>query len=149
LAASLGLTFIDLDRFIETEENRTIPEIFEKDGEAGFRKIESNALNRLLNHRHQVIAIGGGTPCNPENLQIIKEKSLSIYLKISEPQLLHRLIHSSTTRPLLKGKSEYETQSYISDLLAIREPFYLQADIIIESDEITTGMILSHLPTSV
>ncbi|MFA5814577.1 MAG: shikimate kinase [Bacteroidales bacterium] len=147
LAASLGWTFTDLDRFIEAEENRTIPEIFEQDGEATFRKLESNALNKVLAYPHQVIAIGGGAPCHPGNMQLIKEKSLSIYLKISETQLLHRLAWSSTPRPLLKGKTESETQSFIADLLANREPFYLEADIIIESDAITTGMILSKLKT--
>ena len=145
LAASLGWTFIDIDRFIEADENRTIPEIFEKDGESTFRKLESNALNRLLTYTSQVISVGGGAPCSPGNLELIKEKSLSIYLRISKPQLLVRLTGSSTQRPLLKGKSEFETQSLIADLLAFREPFYLQADIIIESDEITTGMILSEL----
>jgi shikimate kinase len=145
LALSLGWTFIDLDRFIEAEENRTIPEIFEKEGEATFRKIESNALKKALNYPHQVIALGGGAPCHPGNLQLIREKSVSIYLKISETQLLHRLAWSSTPRPLLNGKSESETQFYITDLLVTREPYYLQADIIIESDAISVEMILSQL----
>ncbi|TSA33985.1 MAG: shikimate kinase [Porphyromonadaceae bacterium] len=145
LAASLGWTFTDLDCFIEAEENRTIPEIFEQDGEATFRMLESNALKKVLNQSHQVIAIGGGAPCHPGNLQLIREKSLSIYLKISETQLLHRLAWSSTPRPLLNGKSESEIQSFITDLLVTREPYYLKADIIIESDAITTGIILSKL----
>lgn len=145
LALSLGWTFIDLDRFIEAEENHTIPEIFEKAGEATFRKLESNALNKILNYPHQVIALGGGAPCEAGNLQMIKEKSLSIYLKISEPQLFQRLASTQTPRPLLNGKSESEIRSFITDLLITREPFYLQADVIIESDEITAGMILSKL----
>jgi len=147
LAASLGWIFTDLDRFIEAAENRTLSDIFEKDGEAAFRKLESDALKKVLNYEHQVIAIGGGAPCSPANLRLINEKSLSVYLKVSKPQLLHRLTYSSTPRPLLKGKSESETQNFITDLLAAREPFYLQADVIIESDEITARMIVLHLPT--
>ena len=149
VAAELNRTFIDLDRFIEAEENRNIPDIFEKDGEAAFRKLEANALKRILAHPHQVISIGGGAPCNPVNLRQIKEMAVSVYLKISEPELLKRLVYSSTERPLLKGKSEDEIRSLISGLLAAREPFYIQADIIIESDAITPGMILSHLPARV
>jgi shikimate kinase len=145
LAKSLEWTFIDLDRFIETEEYRTIADIFEKEGEAFFRKIESNALKRILNHRQQVIAIGGGAACQQVNLDLIKKQSLSVYLKISEPELLHRLAMSSTPRPLLQDKSESEKQSIIVSLLAKREPFYLQADIIIESDAITPKMIISEL----
>ena len=146
LAASLGWMFTDLDRFVEAAHDRTIPDIFEKEGEAAFRKLESDALKKVLNYPHQVVAIGGGAPCSPDNLRLINEKSLSIYLKVSEPQLLHRLSYSSTPRPLLKGKSESETQALIRKLLATREPFYLQADVIIESDDITVAMIASHLP---
>jgi shikimate kinase len=145
LAALLGWGFIDLDRFIETLENKTIPEIFSHDGEEAFRKIESMALQKVLNYNCQVIAIGGGAPCQPENLNLIKEKSQSVYLKISEAQLATRLAYSNTPRPLLNGKSESETQIFIRDLLAARELFYNQADIIIESDVITADMIASRL----
>ena len=146
VAAELNRTFIDLDRFIEAEENRSIPDIFEKDGENAFRKLESNALKRILSHPHQVISIGGGAPCNSVNMQLIKEMAVSVYLKISEPELFRRLVYSSSERPLLKGKSEDEIQSLIKGLLAARKPFYNQADIIIESDAVTPAMILSYLP---
>ncbi len=145
LAALLGWDFIDLDRFIETLENRTIPEIFSQDGEAAFRRSESFALQKVLSYKNKVIAIGGGAPCQPENLKLIKEKSLSVYLKISKAQLSIRLAYSNTPRPLLNGKSESETQTFITDLLSARESHYSQADIIIESDSISAEMILSRL----
>ena len=145
LAVALNFNFIDLDRFIETEENRKIPEIFEMDGEPVFRRIEFSALKRVLSNPRQVISIGGGAPCYPGSLQFIKDHSLSVYLKVSEQQLFQRLSYSSTARPLLEGKSESELQSYISDLLKIREPIYNQADIIIESDAITAEMILAGI----
>jgi shikimate kinase len=145
LALSLGWTFTDLDRFIETEENRTIPDLFEKEGEDVFRKLETHALKRVLAYSNQVISIGGGAPCTPSNMELIKEKSISIYLKISEQQLLKRLGNSSVTRPLLKGKADNELQQLIARLLVSREPYYLQADIILESDDINTGMILDRL----
>lgn len=142
LAASLDRTFIDLDRFIEAEENRTIPEIFRQDGEPAFRRLESDALKKILEEKDLVIAIGGGAPCSGDNLGLIKEKAISFYLKVSEPELLHRLTFSTTERPLLKGKSESEKQIFIADLLAARESYYKQADVIIESDGITPEMIL-------
>lgn len=144
LAATLNRTYLDLDRFIETEENRTIPEIFDKEGESYFRILESKALNKVLDYSRQVIAVGGGAPCYPGNLEMIREKSVSVYLKISEAELLKRLAYSSTSRPLMKGKNESEIQIIIRDLLAGRESFYLQADIIIESDNITVPMIISR-----
>lgn len=145
LALTLGWRFTDLDRSIETETKQTIPEIFETEGEPGFRKLESDTLRRILAVPAQVIAIGGGAPCNPLNINMIKENSWSVYLKISEAELAHRLIHSTTPRPLLKGKTETEIKRIVRDLLAAREPYYLQADLTIESDEITAGMILSRL----
>ena len=145
LATTLNWIFTDLDRFIETEENRTIPDIFEKEGEDLFRKLESNALKRVLNYANQVISVGGGAPCSPGNIGLIREKSISVYLKISEQELLKRLLSSSTPRPLLKGKSESDTQSVIGELLAKREPFYLRSDLVIESDAITPAMILEAI----
>lgn len=144
LASLTERTFIDLDRFIEITENRTITDIFEKEGESVFRKLESNALREVLRYPNQIIAVGGGTPCHAENLLIIKELSISVYLKISDNQLFSRLSNSSVSRPLLKGKSDSEIHSIISGLLLKREPFYGQADIIIESDEITPAMVLAH-----
>lgn len=145
LAALLGRTFTDLDRFIEIRENRTISEIFRQEGETAFRNIESKALAEVLAYPNQVIAIGGGAPCHKANMEMIRKKSLSVYLKISEPQLNFRLVHSITPRPLLKGKTESEIQALISGLLAARELFYCQADIIMESDAITAEMVLSEL----
>jgi len=145
LAMALGRIFTDLDRFIEVEENRTITDIFNKEGEAFFRKLETNALSRTLSYPNQVIAIGGGTPCFPQNLKLIQEKAISIYLKISESELLKRIAHSATQRPLLQGKSETEMQSFINDLLKGREGYYNQADILMESDSIDIQMIVSRL----
>ena len=142
LAEALSRIFTDLDRFIEVEENRTIPDIFEKEGESAFRKLESNALRRVLQYPGQVVAVGGGAPCFPGNLELIREKSLSLYLRVSHEQLLYRLAHSSTPRPLLKGKSESEKSQLIADLMAEREPYYIQADIVLESDEITLDMLI-------
>lgn len=145
VAVSLGWCFTDLDRSIETEAKQTIPEIFETEGELGFRQLESDALRKILAVPAQVIAIGGGAPCNPSNIIMIKANSQSVYLKISETELTHRLIHSTTPRPLLKGKTETEIEEFIVDLLTKREPYYSQADIIIESDTISAEMILSRL----
>lgn len=145
LATAIGWSFLDLDRFIEAEENRLITEIFERSGEASFRLIESKALLKVLKYPRQVIAIGGGTPCQTGNMQIIKENSQSVYLKVSPLQLLHRLSFSTTPRPLLKGKTEPETLSLIEEMMVNREPYYSQADIIIESDAITARSILSQI----
>ncbi len=145
VASHLGWNFIDLDHFIETEQSKTISEIFRLEGESTFRQMESAALEKVLSKSFHVIAIGGGAPCFSGNIELIKRKSLSVYLKVSELQLASRLTYSNTPRPLIKGKSEPEVQKIIHDLLIAREPFYNQADIIIESDFITADLIVSQL----
>jgi shikimate kinase len=145
LAGLIGWTFIDLDRFIETQEGSLIPEIFDKAGEAFFRTLETEALQKVLNSSFTVIAIGGGAPCNAKNMELIKTKAQSVYLKVSVPQLCYRLVHTSTPRPLLQGKSEAEIERFIAELLDNREPYYLQSDTIIESDFISPEMIQSRL----
>ena len=116
LAALLGWDFIDLDRFIETLENRTIPEIFSQDGEAAFRRSESFALQKVLSYKNKVIAIGGGAPCQPENLKLIKEKSL---LKLSKSSLFSDLgkyffsMHKSIELPARNElKKDYKNKKY-------------------------------------
>lgn len=145
VASHLRWSFTDLDQYIETEQKRSISEIFSNEGESAFRQIESAALQKVLEKSFHVIAIGGGAPCFLENMEIIKKKSRSVYLKVSESQLATRLAYSNTPRPLLKGKSEPEVQKVIHELLLTREPFYNQADIIIESDSITADLIVSRL----
>jgi shikimate kinase len=145
LASIMGWSFTDLDRSIENQEKRSIPQIFEQEGEPAFRKLESALLKKNLEKKNCIIAIGGGAPCQPGNIELIREKSVSVYLKVSIPQLVSRLASSATPRPLLKGKSAPEIRIFITELLKAREPYYNQADIILESDEITAGRILLEL----
>jgi shikimate kinase len=123
----------------------SIPEIFEQSGEPEFRKLESEALSKVLGKPGQVIAIGGGAPCNEKNIRLIKEKAISFYLKISIPELMRRLASSDTPRPLLAGRTPDGIRILISELLESREKFYLQADQVVESDSITAESLAGRL----
>jgi shikimate kinase len=149
LARSLKLKFIDLDKHIESETGRTVQEIFVSEGESLFRDLEGKYLAELLDQPSQVIAIGGGAPCNNRNISLIRKKSISVYLKISVTELFLRISHSPTPRPLLAGKTGAEMESYIAKLLETREKYYNQADIILKSDCITTDKLLKAILPSV
>lgn len=139
--------FIDLDQYIEANVNRTIPEIFKLQGEAHFRQLESESLANILNkEQKEVISLGGGAPCSEKNIQIIKEKSHSIYLKISPKELVIRLMRSANPRPLVLGKSEEELTRYVQLELSHRETYYLQADQVIASDSLQLTDLLTFLP---
>lgn len=134
LAKNLGLSFIDMDDFIEQRNMRTIPRIFAEDGEDGFRRIEHKALLELSEFENVVIGTGGGAPCFFDNMDIIKKSGKSVYLKGTPRILAERLKKSKVERPLIKGKNEAELIAFIDETLAKREKWYKQADIVLEFD---------------
>lgn len=146
VAASWNCRFIDLDHHIEESYKMSIPRIFELYHESGFRAIEAKILSDvLLESKECVISLGGGTPCFGDNLQLILEKSVSIYLKVSAQELATRLQRSANPRPLVAGKNSSELIRYIDDTLRQREPFYLQAEHVIESDCLQASDLLTFI----
>lgn len=127
LSKKINYSFVDLDRLIEKDNGMSISEIFETKGEAEFRKLEHNALKKVSQLQHTIIACGGGTPCFYDNMTLMKESGLTIYIKLSPKMLADRLSQSKTPRPLLKNKSREELLSYVKDLLEKREDHYHQA----------------------
>ncbi len=130
LAKLLNLQFIDLDQLIETEENKTISEIFETKSEKYFRILEKYYLETTHKIKDAVIACGGGTPCFYENMSWMNENGMTIYLRTQPTVLVERLLPEIEKRPLLKGKSEKQLIDYISDKLEDRSEWYEQAQII-------------------
>jgi len=127
LAKKLGLPLIDLDDYIVEQAGRTIPEIFEQDGEAAFRRMETEALRAVVG-RHAVIATGGGIVGCEENRQILKAHPPVIWLKAS-PEFLANRIDGDSNRPLIAAG---DTLKKLQDLAAIRYPLYEQcADFIL------------------
>ena len=87
LAKQMGFDFIDLDKYIEKKEVKSIQQIFKKKGELSFRKMEGIALLEVCKKNNIVIATGGGTPCFLKNMQTILEKGRSIYIKMGAEEL--------------------------------------------------------------
>lgn len=132
IAARLNLHFADLDAEIESKYHCTIPHLFEKYGEFAFRDCEYATLIELLKHDNLLIATGGGAPCFQDAMQVINDRSLSIYLYMSDKSLVDRLMLSKKERPLTRNKSEEELTEYVHNTLAIREPFFRKAKLTLE-----------------
>ncbi|GIV28607.1 MAG: shikimate kinase [Bacteroidia bacterium] len=134
IAQQSGISFIDLDEYIENKEKTSISEIFESKGEKYFREIETKYLIEVLNIKeNSVIALGGGTICFNNNLQIVKENCWLIALLPPLDILLERLWNDKIKRPLLKNIStKEELKIYIQNKLNERMPFYLQADWVVQ-----------------
>ncbi|MCQ2077326.1 MAG: shikimate kinase [Bacteroidaceae bacterium] len=131
LADTLNYEFVDLDWYIEDLCNRCISDIFSQEGEARFREIEHEALLQVSEKDNAVIAVGGGTPCFYDNMDIMNHKGISIYLKASVKTLIEH-IHigsqvRSANRPLLNGMDDKQMGEFITKNLILREPFYLRA----------------------
>ncbi|KUJ80879.1 shikimate kinase [Ruegeria marisrubri] len=134
LAARLGVPFLDSDAEIESAANMTIPEIFERDGEAFFRKKESQVISRLLDEERGILSTGGGAFLSEENRRMISERGVSVWLRADLNVLWNRVRHKDT-RPLLRTPDPHAT---LRALYEARVPIYAKADLIVDSDAETT-----------
>jgi shikimate kinase len=131
LANALGLPFRDADTEVETAAGRSIPDIFADLGEPAFREGERRVIARLLDEPPHVLATGGGAFMNPETRRLIKEKSISIWLK-TDLDVLVRRIGRKDNRPLLAGK---DPLTVLKELAEVRYPVYAEADITVETGD--------------
>ena len=136
LANRLALACIDLDDWIAKREGKDITEIFQQEGEAYFRKVEQQALLEVST-KEAVVALGGGTPCFYNNMQIIKASGTSVYLNVPQEVLIGRLKQNRVKRPLIARLEEMEINAFVHSKLEERAPFYLQADYIINKPKVS------------
>lgn len=129
LARQLGVDFRDSDEEIVRAANRTIAEIFERDGEPFFRARETEVIARLLRGTPCVLSTGGGAFLAEANRTLIHDVGVSVWLK-ADLELLWQRVRHKTTRPLLRTANPRET---LRELYERRQPLYAQADIVVES----------------
>lgn len=128
LAELKALQFIDSDHEIESRTGVDIPFIFEKEGEEGFRKRESEVIADLCQLSGIVLATGGGVVLRPENRRHLKDNGLVVYLHTTVDEQLNRTRHSNK-RPLLQTPNPRER---LEALMEERDPLYREiADLII------------------
>jgi shikimate kinase len=132
LAREIGFTFIDMDQEIAMEQQKSIADIFSQNGEDYFRELESRFLNRIINQEDIVVATGGGTPCFNNNIDIINNAGVSIYLKQPVTVLSYRLKTEKEKRPLVSDLNKSSLAGFVTNMLKDRKPFYEQARIIIK-----------------
>jgi shikimate kinase len=145
LAQKLALPFVDADHEIEEAAGMTISDIFDRFGEAHFRDGERRVIARLIDGTPKVIATGGGAFCNETTRTLILEQAVAIWLD-AEPAVLADRVRRRDTRPLLRGR---DPQEVLSELAAIRNPFYAMAPIHVVSvaapHDATVNAILKEL----
>ena len=142
LAHHAGMLFIDLDKYIEERNCRSVPQIFALEGEDIFRKKERKALEEVSEFDNVVVATGGGAPCFFDNMELMNRTGITIFLDIHPETLAKRLIISKTERPLIKGKSKKELEDFIGENLQKRRSFYEHSRIRIENPEMKPELII-------
>lgn len=133
MSEQMNMGFIDLDKYIEERNFKSIPLIFEEEGEEGFREKEKNALTEVSQFENVIIGTGGGTPCFFDNMQLMNQTGITVYISPDAETLANRISRSKTERPLVAGKSREELIGFINQMLVRREPFYLQSKIILDN----------------
>ncbi len=131
----------DHDELIQQYFGMTIPEIFEKKGEASFRKIESELLKKIDTHKKQIVSCGGGVPVFFDNMDWMLKNGITVYLKATPQYLQKRLLNEMAARPLLKDKNPEELLFFIETKLAEREREYARADLILSVENLSQSSI--------
>lgn len=133
LARRMGLSFIDLDCYIENRYQKSVSRLFAERGENGFREIERALLREVGEFENVLVATGGGAPCFYDNMDFMNGCGTTVYLKVPVAELAVRLEKAKQSRPLVKDKSREELCGFIAGALEKREPFYGRAACIFDA----------------
>ncbi len=146
IASKMEIEAIDLDDYIVEKENNSIQNIFKNKGEIYFRLKENEYLKELLNSdKSFVLALGGGTPCYANNMDLIVKNAKSVYLKGNINTLFDRLHKEKESRPLISTLNDDKLIEFIAKHLFERAPFYEQANHIIIIDERSIDQIVVEI----
>jgi shikimate kinase len=143
LAKKLNWRLVELDSVIEQIAGKSIPEIFNHDGEITFRELEIEAVKKVARGKKQVIACGGGVVLNTINIDRLKQTSVVINLTASVEKILQRTIATKETRPLLNVD---DPALRIRELMKFRKPLYERgADITIATSKLDINAIAEKI----
>lgn len=147
LAMELRFPYFDLDHQIEEKFQMKIPEIFSMHGEGKFREWETETLAELLQKDSSfVLATGGGAPCFNDNMALINELSISVYLDVPLDAISDRLRTSKVqNRPMFQGLDQGEITLKLKSLLSQREYFYNQAKIKLSGEDFSAELLMYEL----
>ena len=141
LGQLLDLPFRDADTEIESAARMSVSEIFKAYGEPEFRALEARVVARLAQDGPQVLATGGGAYMAEETRLMLREKSVTVWLKADLDVLMER-VSRRATRPLLLAS---DPRAVMEDLMAKRYPVYAEADITIQSRNVRREVIADEI----
>lgn len=134
LAENMDLPLVDVDAEVEREAGMSIADIFATYGEAEFRRLERAAIEKLLKEPGEaILSMGGGAFVQDGIRALLKDKAVSVYLRVSPDELVRRLEKTDTAfRPLLGESGDWRNKTL--RLAGERDPLYMDADVIFPAD---------------
>jgi shikimate kinase len=146
LAQALQRPFVDLDEVLVAEAGCSIAELVATEGWPGFRRREKGLVERCARFPGQVLAPGGGVVLDPENVQMLRENGLIIWLTADSATLGHRLrqdLASQESRPSLTGA---DPVAEMARVLTEREPLYrAAAHLVVDTTGLTVPEVVKQI----
>jgi shikimate kinase len=143
LAQQLGRRFVDTDAEIERSMERSIADIFERDGESAFRTCEREVIESLC-QGDDVVALGGGAIAQPGATELLGRSGTVVYVRASIPTLIQRL-GDCAARPLLRDLDGTARAVRLNELLENRQAAYLSADHVVDTDGLAVGSVVDEI----
>jgi len=141
LAAKLKASFLDLDTLIEEKEKREIVDIFTKEGEPFFRKLEKDNLKEVSRKDGLVVACGGGIVLDNDNIELMRSSGKMICLS-TRPEIILQRVGNHKHRPLLNVEDK---EKKIIETLKVRQPLYNLAHISIDTSDFTVEQVVEKI----
>jgi len=148
LARKLGWPFLDLDVLFEEKYRISIANFFSKYDESLFRTLEHELLIQNLHHKDTVLSLGGGTPCYYNNIELINNHGLTIYIKMPAGALYERLSNARRPRPIVKDLDGENLRDHISTQLAKREVYYKLAHLTVPGINLDLDSLITQIKES-
>ena len=141
LARQMKLRYIDLDDYIEQRQGMTVMEIFADLGEERFRVLETEALREVAAMTDVIVGCGGGTPCHGDNMALMNQVGITVWLTTSPERITARLLlpEQKAKRPKIAHLPDDEVLSLVVKELAARTPWYVRAQSQFDSTDIETA----------
>lgn len=150
LAERLNMPFVDTDKLVVRDVGRSIVEIFEQEGEAGFRRYESEAIADLLGKRASVVSVGGGAITVEANMTVLRRLGTIVWLTAPPEVLYGRIAEDASTRGARPALTSLVGLDEVKQVLADREPIYRKwADVEISTDEMAIEAVVERIASRV
>lgn len=142
LAKLLATPFYDADDEVVAAAGMSIPDLFQRYGEAEFRDVERRVVARLLEEAPGVLALGGGAFIDPQTRALVLERAISVWLKADLETLVSRTARKKGTRPLLANG---DPKIILGRLIEVRHPIYAEADHVVETGEAPAEQVAARI----